>query len=369
MFLATLIVAAKYLNDSSPKNKCWGAYASLFDLAEINLMEKQLLYLLDYDLRFDEPEAILHFAPFMPKLRSPCLASAKEARATAVNRAKARVQAHISLPPTPPHDAVTPLPSPVGSLSGVQRLMKRISTQYLGVSSSSTGNSPHPRSVTRESSSSSDGASGSSEAGSLTSDSGSSAPTSPNSSDCEVEIMDAVGNDVSDKKFTLQPVPSHAFRQGRKISTTSTCTMKSEVTVSEIKKLSSLSNISQASSPSPTGCDTASDARPGLGRGLGAPRANTYPVGQQMQASSLAPSMTMPAIPRNASDVGGSSGSFLSRMFGTTNKGQEKDKDRDSGDGAEPSEAHGVSSAFRRLAHSKSALFRSQHQAQAQLSL
>ncbi|OSX60493.1 hypothetical protein POSPLADRAFT_1087830, partial [Postia placenta MAD-698-R-SB12] len=66
VFLATLIVAAKYLNDSSPKNKCWGVYASLFDLAEINLMEKQLLFLLDYDLRFDELEAILHFAPFMP---------------------------------------------------------------------------------------------------------------------------------------------------------------------------------------------------------------------------------------------------------------------------------------------------------------
>ncbi|KZT12666.1 uncharacterized protein LAESUDRAFT_639187, partial [Laetiporus sulphureus 93-53] len=65
VFLATLIVAAKYLNDSSPKNKCWGIYASLFDLAEINLMEKQLLFILDYDLRFDEPEAILHFAPFM----------------------------------------------------------------------------------------------------------------------------------------------------------------------------------------------------------------------------------------------------------------------------------------------------------------
>ncbi|KZT74483.1 hypothetical protein DAEQUDRAFT_660580, partial [Daedalea quercina L-15889] len=66
VFLATLIVAAKYLNDSSPKNKCWAAYASLFDLAEVSLMEKQLLYLLDYDLRFEEAEAIQRFAPFMP---------------------------------------------------------------------------------------------------------------------------------------------------------------------------------------------------------------------------------------------------------------------------------------------------------------
>ncbi|KAH9941078.1 hypothetical protein B0H21DRAFT_555941, partial [Amylocystis lapponica] len=136
VFLATLIVAAKYLNDSSPKNKCWCAYASLFDLAEINLMEKQLLFLLDYDLRFSEQEALASFAPFLPKSRSPYpapSASAKETRAVAVSRAKARVQAHISLPPTPPHSvAPSALPSPAASLSGVQGLMKRLSSTYLG---------------------------------------------------------------------------------------------------------------------------------------------------------------------------------------------------------------------------------------------
>ncbi|KAF9040669.1 hypothetical protein BJ165DRAFT_1350354, partial [Panaeolus papilionaceus] len=65
VFLATLIVTAKYLNDSSPKNCHWANYAIFFDVAEINLMEKQLLYLLDYDLRFDEEQACTHFAPFM----------------------------------------------------------------------------------------------------------------------------------------------------------------------------------------------------------------------------------------------------------------------------------------------------------------
>ncbi|KAI6035609.1 hypothetical protein F5J12DRAFT_706731, partial [Pisolithus orientalis] len=65
VFLAALIVASKYLNDSSPKNKHWAAYAAIFDLAEVNLMEKQLLFLLDYDLDFDEEEACKHFAPFM----------------------------------------------------------------------------------------------------------------------------------------------------------------------------------------------------------------------------------------------------------------------------------------------------------------
>ena len=65
VFLATLIVAAKYLNDSSPKNKHWARDASLFSLAEVSLMEKQLLYLLDYDLRMTEEELVFHFQPFM----------------------------------------------------------------------------------------------------------------------------------------------------------------------------------------------------------------------------------------------------------------------------------------------------------------
>jgi hypothetical protein len=64
LFLATLIVAAKYLNDSSPKNKHWTRYAALFSQAEVNLMEKQLLYLLDYDLRIEEEELLHHFSPF-----------------------------------------------------------------------------------------------------------------------------------------------------------------------------------------------------------------------------------------------------------------------------------------------------------------
>ncbi|PWN24545.1 hypothetical protein BDZ90DRAFT_263096 [Jaminaea rosea] len=64
VILATLIVAAKYLNDSSPKNKHWTRYGALFAQAEVNLMEKQLLYLLDYDLRIDEEELVFHFSPF-----------------------------------------------------------------------------------------------------------------------------------------------------------------------------------------------------------------------------------------------------------------------------------------------------------------
>lgn len=110
VFLATLIVAAKYLNDSSPKNKHWTRYAEIFENAEINLMETQLLFLLDFDLRFNEEQAIEFWAPFMPRrLSSP--AQDRETRQLAVHRLKTRRSRsflEVQMPPTPPYDAVLP---------------------------------------------------------------------------------------------------------------------------------------------------------------------------------------------------------------------------------------------------------------------
>ncbi|SPO04885.1 related to cyclin pclA [Cephalotrichum gorgonifer] len=64
IFLACLILAAKYVNDISPKNKHWARYTNSegpgyqfgFCTSEVNLMEKQLLQLLDWDLRITEEE-------------------------------------------------------------------------------------------------------------------------------------------------------------------------------------------------------------------------------------------------------------------------------------------------------------------------
>ncbi|EPQ28670.1 uncharacterized protein PFL1_03973 [Pseudozyma flocculosa PF-1] len=78
VFLAALIVAAKYLNDSSPKNKHWTKYAALFSQAEVNLMEKQLLYLLDYDLRMEEDELMVHFEPFFRRFETRAEAGQRE---------------------------------------------------------------------------------------------------------------------------------------------------------------------------------------------------------------------------------------------------------------------------------------------------
>ena len=76
IFLASLILSAKNLNDSSPKNKHWARYTAVrgydsfgFSLTEVNLMEKQLLGLLDWDLRVTEDDLYYHLEPFLGPIR------------------------------------------------------------------------------------------------------------------------------------------------------------------------------------------------------------------------------------------------------------------------------------------------------------
>jgi len=77
IFLASLILAAKNLNDSSPKNKHWAQYTTVygydnfsFSTTEVNLMEKQLLFLLDWDLRVTNSDLYIHLEPFLGPIRS-----------------------------------------------------------------------------------------------------------------------------------------------------------------------------------------------------------------------------------------------------------------------------------------------------------
>ncbi|KAF3342938.1 hypothetical protein VD0004_g5178 [Verticillium dahliae] len=77
IFLASLILSAKYLNDSSPKNKHWAAYSNAdtdystfgFSRSEVNLMERQLLLLLDWNLRIEPEDLYREFDPFLAPIR------------------------------------------------------------------------------------------------------------------------------------------------------------------------------------------------------------------------------------------------------------------------------------------------------------
>lgn len=76
IFLSSLIVAAKNLNDNSPKNKDWARYTTVqgypnfgFSIADVNLMERQLLFFLDWDLRINPEDLYDHLEPFLAPIR------------------------------------------------------------------------------------------------------------------------------------------------------------------------------------------------------------------------------------------------------------------------------------------------------------
>lgn len=365
VFLATLIVAAKYLNDSSPKNKHWSAYASLFDLAEVNLMEKQLLFLLDYDLRFDEDEAVTHFAPFIAtKHAEPT--SPQEMRVAAVERVtragKARAQAQ--LPPTPPplYDAL-PRPQVTSSssiVSTVRGLAKRMSHSRLSVLHTGTTRQPPPPSLPSplSSSHSSDtlGATDS-EMDSLTEDTNSSngSITSPED-DCDDDKLP-----LSKKLSLLGSLSSQIRREGRKVSDTSS--------------INSATTVKAIGHSSPTCQETRSPVLPEacsirVVHRHGKPRVTSYVYGTSMglQAKSISTPLGSPRIKESFSTPG-----FLSRMWNAATKTQDRDVPITKACAAppavtivEPPEHHpqGHGSTFRRLVHSRSSIFRaaaSQH--------
>jgi G1/S-specific cyclin PLC1 len=99
IFLAALILAAKNLNDSSPKNKHWARYTAVrgyegfgFSITEVNLMEKQLLFLLDWDLRINPEDLYYHLEPFLAPIRVWQSRQAEKARLAEKEREYARQQ-------------------------------------------------------------------------------------------------------------------------------------------------------------------------------------------------------------------------------------------------------------------------------------
>ncbi|KAJ3250602.1 hypothetical protein HDU77_006489 [Chytriomyces hyalinus] len=63
LFLAALILSAKYINDKTYKNRSWVSFSEgLFPASEINLMERQFLSIIDFDLHCHEADhaQVLH---------------------------------------------------------------------------------------------------------------------------------------------------------------------------------------------------------------------------------------------------------------------------------------------------------------------
>lgn len=243
VFLATLIVAAKYLNDSSPKNKHWAIYANLFDINEINLMEKQLLFLLDYELRFDEEEALAAFEPFLPTSQAAANSASTRAKAVIKVTEASKARAQAQLPPTPPSEErprnTVPYTAAVAAAAAattttaaqtiattVNSLARRLSRSYLGgappVTPTPVRDSLGSRTISNASTAS--GADSEASMGSLTEDNS----TTDESSD---ELHDLSDDDmVSDDESAAPAQPNtllrlqavHARRHARKASDTAT---------------------------------------------------------------------------------------------------------------------------------------------------
>lgn len=103
IFLASLILAAKNLNDSSPKNKHWARYSAVrgyenfgFSITEVNLMEKQLLFLLDWDLRINPEDLYFHLEPFLAPIRVYQARQAEKARIAEREKEFARQQYQLT---------------------------------------------------------------------------------------------------------------------------------------------------------------------------------------------------------------------------------------------------------------------------------
>jgi hypothetical protein len=103
IFLASLILAAKNLNDSSPKNKHWARYSAVrgyenfgFSITEVNLMEKQLLFLLDWDLRINTEDLHYHLEPFLAPIRVWQSRQAEKARLAEKEKELARQQYQLT---------------------------------------------------------------------------------------------------------------------------------------------------------------------------------------------------------------------------------------------------------------------------------
>jgi PHO85 cyclin-1 len=73
IFLACLILSEKFLDDCSLYNKDWASYSRIgefsFNNQEVNIMEKQLLFLLDWNLNFEPSELEHHLEPFLIRIR------------------------------------------------------------------------------------------------------------------------------------------------------------------------------------------------------------------------------------------------------------------------------------------------------------
>jgi len=125
VFLGALIVASKYLNDSSLKNVHWAVCTGVFGKRDIGRIEREFLDVLDFELSITENdimghhEAIIslvhptrpqsHYIPAVPELdyssSSPTSSSASISPRTPSASVESAVEVHLKTGQALPHEA------------------------------------------------------------------------------------------------------------------------------------------------------------------------------------------------------------------------------------------------------------------------
>lgn len=171
IFLACLILAAKNVNDISPKNKHWARYTNFdgpgfhfgFCTSEVNLMEKQLLGLLNWDLRLTERELYDTWEDYLQPIHGKieyenrrayhtwCQENAARLR-TSIDQYSAATAAaaggYYGMPPTPPEYHYNSVGSNSQQLSPAysRGSVSPPALSYASSSASSTASSSRPSS-------------------------------------------------------------------------------------------------------------------------------------------------------------------------------------------------------------------------------
>ena len=109
VFLSCLILASKFHNDSSPKNVHWAKYTDgLFSLKDVNLMERQLLFLLNWNVKVSNDDMVTHLGKLLTPIKEDLVKAAKMRKFLYAQQqaAASRLQAQAKMLPS--FEASTP---------------------------------------------------------------------------------------------------------------------------------------------------------------------------------------------------------------------------------------------------------------------
>ncbi|CAK5278960.1 unnamed protein product [Mycena citricolor] len=62
LFLGALMTASKYTQDSTPRNEHWALVSGVFGTADMGMIEREFLAVLDWELGVSEAEVVVHWA-------------------------------------------------------------------------------------------------------------------------------------------------------------------------------------------------------------------------------------------------------------------------------------------------------------------